>query len=169
MFFRLILVIPAAIVQGLLYAGWWLVGWISWLVVLVLGRMPEPLFEATAAILRYRMRYMAYLLMLTAAYPKGLFGDEPGGPVAVPGAATAAAGAAGAPTPGAPLSGSAPGARVSATRPLVLSGAGRALLVVFLLLGLVSGVTGSVTSTFTSDDDKDGWYSGPTAPGPAGR
>ncbi|MEV6977263.1 DUF4389 domain-containing protein [Kitasatospora sp. NPDC093806] len=138
--FRLILVIPAAIVQGLLYAGWWVVGWISWLVVLILGRMPQPLFEATAAILRYRMRYLAYLLMLTSAYPKGLFGEEPG---------------------------SVPGGPVSATRPLVLSGAGRGLLIVFLLLGLVSGATSSVTASVTSDDDDEvRQVTGPLAPGP---
>ncbi|MFD5916928.1 DUF4389 domain-containing protein [Kitasatospora sp. NPDC058201] len=171
-FFRLILVIPAAIVQGLLYAGWWVVGWISWLVVLILGRMPQPLFEATAAILRYRMRYMAYLLMLTSAYPKGLFGDEPDGPVPVPVVPASGASAPGVKEPGTPLSaqgafGRAPGARVSATRPLVMSGGGRALLVVFLLLGLISGVTGSVTTSFTSDDDDATWYSGPPAPGPA--
>ncbi|WP_033822971.1 DUF4389 domain-containing protein, partial [Kitasatospora sp. MBT63] len=74
-FFRLILMIPAAIVQNLLVTGWWVLAFFSWLVVLVLGRMPRPLFEATAAVLRYRMRFSAYLLMLTPAYPKRLFGD----------------------------------------------------------------------------------------------
>ncbi|MFB6890197.1 DUF4389 domain-containing protein [Kitasatospora sp. NPDC056327] len=138
--FRLILVIPAAVVQGLLYAGWWVVGWISWLVVLILGRMPQPLFEATAAILRYRMRYMAYLLMLTPAYPKRLFGDEPG---------------------------EEPGGPVSATRPLVLSGAGRGLLVAFLVLGLLSGATSSITANVTSDDDDEvKQVTGPLRPGP---
>ncbi|MFF2353282.1 DUF4389 domain-containing protein [Kitasatospora sp. NPDC058115] len=132
--FRLVLVIPAAVVQGLLFAGWWVVGWISWLVVLVLGRMPQPLFEATAAVLRYRMRYLAYLLMLTSAYPKRLFGDEPG---------------------------SEPGGPVSATRPLVLGGPGRALLVAFLLLGLLSGASGSITAEVTSDDDEVRQVTGP--------
>ncbi|MER5349295.1 DUF4389 domain-containing protein [Kitasatospora sp. NPDC002551] len=138
--FRLILVIPAAVVQGLLFAGWWVVGWISWLVVLILGRMPQPLFEATAAVLRYRMRYMAYLMMLTSAYPKRLFGDEPG---------------------------SEPGGPVSATRPLVLGGAGRGLLVAFLLLGLLSGATSSITASVTSDDDEAEHVTGPLLPGPS--
>ncbi|MFD0277254.1 DUF4389 domain-containing protein [Kitasatospora sp. NPDC127111] len=144
-FFRLVLAIPAMIVQGLVYAGWWTVAVISWLVVLILGRMPQPLFEATAAILRYRMRYLAYLLMLTSAYPKRLFGDEPD---------------------------SVPGGPVSATRPLVLGGGGRGLLVAFILLGLISWGTGSLTSTFTSDDD-DGYgptehFVAPLVPGPNG-
>ncbi|MFJ6381308.1 DUF4389 domain-containing protein [Kitasatospora sp. NPDC092039] len=126
--FRVFLVIPASIVQGLAYAGWWLVSFVLWLVVLVLGRMPQPLYEATTAILRYRLRYTAYLLMLSSAYPKRLFGDEPG---------------------------SEPGGPVSATRPLVLSGAGRGLLVLFLILGLVSWASGSITASVNSDDDYD--------------
>ncbi|MFE7486341.1 DUF4389 domain-containing protein [Kitasatospora sp. NPDC057965] len=138
-FFRLVLVIPAAVVQGLLFAGWWVVGWISWLVVLILGRMPQPLFEATAAVLRYRMRYLAYLMMLTPAYPKQLFGDEPG---------------------------SEPGGPVSATRPLVLSGAGRGLLVAFLLLGLLSSATGSITASVNDDDQEVKEVTGPLLPGP---
>ncbi|MFJ6617876.1 DUF4389 domain-containing protein [Kitasatospora sp. NPDC091335] len=124
--FRIILVIPASIVQGLVYAGWWMAAFVLWLVVLILGRMPQPLYEATTAILRYRMRYTAYLVMLSSAYPKGLFGEEPG---------------------------SEPEGRVSATRPLVLSGAGRGLVVLFLILGLVSWATGSVTASVNSDDD----------------
>ncbi|MFE6049298.1 DUF4389 domain-containing protein [Kitasatospora sp. NPDC056446] len=151
--FRIVLVIPASIVQGLVYAGWWTVSFVIWLVVLVLGRMPQPLYEATVAILRYRMRYTAYLLMLTSAYPKRLFGEEPG---------------------------SEPDGPVSATRPLVLSGAARGLVVVFLILGLASSVTGSVTASVNSDDD-DGGNGGddnginptqhvlaPLVPGPAG-
>ncbi|MER7674112.1 DUF4389 domain-containing protein [Kitasatospora sp. NPDC096128] len=125
--FRIILVIPASIVQGLLHAGWWMVSFISWLVVLILGRMPQPLYEATTAILRYQMRYTAYLVMLTSAYPKRLFGEEPGSEPE----------------------------RVSATRPLVLSGGGRGLVVLFLILGLVSWATSSVTASVNTDDNDD--------------
>ncbi|WP_354641353.1 DUF4389 domain-containing protein [Kitasatospora camelliae] len=125
--FRLILAIPAAIVQSVLYSGWWTVALISWIVVLVLGRMPDPLFEATAAILRYRMRFQAYLLMLTSAYPKRLFGDE--------------------------LDKTVP--RSSATRPLLLSSGGRVLLVVFIVIGAVSYLVSSFTTDATWDDDYD--------------
>jgi Domain of unknown function (DUF4389) len=47
--FRLILIIPAAIVQGLLTAGWYVLSFFIWLITLILGRMPAPLFDATAA------------------------------------------------------------------------------------------------------------------------
>ncbi|MEU8510604.1 DUF4389 domain-containing protein [Kitasatospora sp. NPDC048722] len=146
--FRIFLVIPAAIVQGLVYAGWWTASLVLWLVVLVLGRMPQPLFEATAAIVRYRMRTTAYLVMLTSAYPKRLFGEE---------------------------AGSEPDGPVSATRPLVLSGGGRGLLVVFIILGVVSWATSSITTSVNSDDKDDNTVNpterviGPLVPGPAAR
>jgi Domain of unknown function (DUF4389) len=44
--------------------------------VLILGRMPQPVFEATAAVVRYTMRAQAYFMMLTSAYPKWLFGGR---------------------------------------------------------------------------------------------
>ncbi|MGW1913934.1 DUF4389 domain-containing protein [Streptomyces sp. NPDC002076] len=107
--FRIILLIPAAVVVELLILGWYVICPIFWVVVLIRGRMPRPLFEATAATARYDMRLYAYLMMLTAAYPKRLFGDAP-----------------------------APGEQPrSATRPLPLSGAGKTLVVVFLVLGAV--------------------------------
>jgi hypothetical protein len=113
-FFRLILLIPAAIVSSLLGTGWFVLCFFIWLWVLIAGRMPRPVFEATAAYLRYRMRFYAYVLMLTSAYPKGLFGEEP-----LPGGESPA----------------------SATRPLVLSTLGKVLLAAFLVLGLAGHIT----------------------------
>jgi Domain of unknown function (DUF4389) len=130
-FFRLILMIPAAIVANLLTTGWYAVSWIVWLIVLVLGRMPRPLFEATSAVTRYTMRLSAYGSMLSSAYPKRLFGDESDA-------------AAGQPP-------------VSATRPLLLSSGGRVLVVLFLVLGLLGGffsgfgtTSGDSTSTYSA-------------------
>lgn len=40
--FRLILLIPALIVQALASSGWWVLGLIWWLIVLVMGRVPQP-------------------------------------------------------------------------------------------------------------------------------
>ncbi|RVU27374.1 DUF4389 domain-containing protein [Streptomyces antnestii] len=114
--FRLVLVIPAAVVGSVAAAGWWAFSLFGWLVVLVLGWMPRPLFEATAAVLRYRMRLGAYLLLLTPAYPKRLFGDQ-SAPDAVVGTVSGP----------------------SATRPLFLGTGAKALLGAFLVLGLLGG------------------------------
>ncbi|WP_329561600.1 DUF4389 domain-containing protein [Kitasatospora sp. NBC_01266] len=121
-FFRLILMIPAAVINSLVGSGWLVLCFFLWLWVLITGRMPRPVFEATAAFVRYRMRFDAYVLMLTSAYPKGLFGEE-----------AAAPGTAGPPA--------------SATRPLVLSGGGKALLVAFLVLGLAGHVFNEYANT----------------------
>ena len=74
--FRIILVIPAWIVSAVLgYGLSFLVMFVTWLIVLITGRMPRPLHEALAAAVRYQVRVTAYFLMLTARYPGGLFGD----------------------------------------------------------------------------------------------
>jgi hypothetical protein len=74
--FRIILVIPALIVSVLLASGVsFLVMFVTWLIVLIAGRMPRPLHEALAAVVRYQVRVHGYFLMLTARYPGGLFGD----------------------------------------------------------------------------------------------
>lgn len=127
--FRIFLMIPAAIVQSLAVYGWWALAVVWWLITLVLGRMPRPLFDATAATLRYRMRFSAYVMMLTPAYPKGLFGD--GDDLSVT-----------------------QGRQRSATRPLILSSAAKWLVVLFLVLGLAGHITSSVTAS-SSDDTAD--------------
>ncbi|WP_406447457.1 DUF4389 domain-containing protein [Streptomyces sp. NBC_00876] len=126
-FFRLILVIPAAVLQSLATSGWFALAILWWLITLILGRMPRPLFEATAATLRYDMRLSAYLSMLSPAYPKGFFGEDA-------------------------LSVPEQQAR-SATCPLVMSTAGKALLVLFLVIGLIGGITTSVTGSSSDDTD----------------
>lgn len=114
--FRLILMIPAGIVNNLAQAGWFAISWVFWLIGIVLGRLPAPVFAATAAVARYQMRFTAYATMLTPAYPKRLFGDQP-----VPREAVH-----------------------SGTRPLLLDTTAKVLVVLFLLLGvcghIVSGV-----------------------------
>ncbi|WP_067461821.1 DUF4389 domain-containing protein [Actinomadura macra] len=115
--FRIILIIPAAIVANVVTTGWAVAGLVIWLIVLIKGRMPVALFGATAAVQRYWLRTQAYTLMLTSAYPKRLFGDEPEEP------------------------------RASATRPLVLDGTARNLLVLFIVLGVLGALLqGSIRS-----------------------
>ncbi|RDI63798.1 DUF4389 domain-containing protein [Nocardia pseudobrasiliensis] len=126
-FFRLLLALPMLLVTNLLYAGWSAAAVIVWLVTLILGRQPRALFEASSAGLRIHLRTTSYVYMLTPAYPWGLFGDT-------------------APMPGQALA--------SPTRPLLVSTAGRVLLVVFLILGIIADITSTtVSSTDTGDDD----------------
>lgn len=144
--FRIILVIPAAIVESVAAAGWWAVSFILWLIVLIMGRMPRTLFEASAAILRYSMRLKAYWLMVTPAYPKRLFGD-------------------GTLMAGAPPVGAEPD---SATRPLLLGTGGKTLLVVFLVLGVLSGAANGVrNSSYYHDGNGNGGYWNAPAPATA--
>jgi Domain of unknown function (DUF4389) len=135
---RIILVIPAAIISSVITTGWGVCSFFIWLIVLILGRMPEPLFEASAAIMRYAMRLQAYWFMLTPAYPKRLFGD--GTPVSSRGWAPGQAGA-------------------SATRPLLMTTGARVLLVVFIVLGVLGGVSDVIaggSGTTTSNDGSAG-------------
>jgi len=111
-FFRLLLVIPAAIVQAIAYSGWTVCCFFIWVVVLVLGRMPQAVFLASASVLRYKVRLEAYMYMLTSAYPKRLLGDQPGRDYD-------------------PSWGMA-----SATRPLVLTSPAQGMLVLFIVLGV---------------------------------
>jgi hypothetical protein len=111
-FFRIILLIPAAILSALMNYGWGVISLIIWLIVLVTGRMPATLFLATSAVLRYQLRYQSYASMLTSAYPKKLFGDAPAR---------------------SELATSKP-----TTRPLVLTKAARALVILFIVLGVLA-------------------------------
>jgi hypothetical protein len=111
--FRLILMIPAAIVSTVVMDGAIVVSIVVWIIMLFTGLQPEPAFGATSAALRYETRFLAYLGMLTPTYPKGLFG-EPG--------ATAD--------------------RMSPTRPLRLSSGARVLLIVMIVLGVIAAIGG---------------------------
>ncbi|MGD0705829.1 MAG: DUF4389 domain-containing protein [Trebonia sp.] len=76
-FFRIILVIPAGLVGTVIaYGAGTLMSFIAWLITLVAGRLPASLHEAFTAVVRYEVRYYAYWLMLTPAYPGGLYGDK---------------------------------------------------------------------------------------------
>ncbi|HXL96698.1 MAG TPA: DUF4389 domain-containing protein [Streptosporangiaceae bacterium] len=124
---RIVLIIPAGIIQAVVAGGWAVASFFIWLVVLVLGRMPESLFDATAAVVRYSMRVQAYWLMLTSSYPKRLFGD--GQAAESPGAG-----------------------RVPGTRPLLMTSGARVLMVVFIVLGIGYLATGG-SASWTSDNN----------------
>lgn len=73
--FRLFLLIPAGIIAGVASVGQGVAAFFIWLIVLVRGRMPESLFGAISAVLRFQARYQAYAFMMTGKYPGELYGD----------------------------------------------------------------------------------------------
>lgn len=123
-FFRLILMVPGAIISSVVSEGAAVVAIVVWVIMLFTRRQPEPAFGATSAMLRYETRFTAFSAMLTPTQPKGLFGEVPG-----------AEGTA---------------ERRSPTRPLFLSSRGRTLMIVMIVIGVIIAVTNSV---FNSDDD----------------
>jgi hypothetical protein len=140
-FFRIILVIPAAIVRGVVaLGGATIVAFVAWLVTLVTGELPSSLHLAYTAVLRYSTRLDSYFYLLTAAYPAGLFGDG----VAQPGYAGAPAdgGYGGQPADGGyggqPADGGY-GGQPAGWR-LLLTPAARRLLGLFIVLGALSWV-----------------------------
>lgn len=134
--FRLILLIPAGIVAtALTYGAFTIVAFVAWLIVLITGRMPDALHQAYAAAWRYYTRFTGYALMLTSAYPGGLFGDQP----QAPGYDQAVPPAPGLAAPADPWA-------------LVLSSAARRLVGWFLVIGavLVVGMTVGISLLATS-------------------
>lgn len=135
--FRFILYIPAWFMTTFLAFGWSIRAFFFWLTVLILGRTPRPVFDATAAVVRYTMRVQAYWMMLTSAYPKWLFGDR--ALVATEYPAVPAAGEYSDSSPVPP--------RPSSTRPLLLCTGGRALLIVIIVLGVLGFIGQNIGST----------------------
>jgi hypothetical protein len=77
-FFRIILILPCLLLAALVIYGQAIASFFIWLIVLVSGRMPESLHQATAAVVRWFARVQGFYWMLTSEYPGGLFGDQPG-------------------------------------------------------------------------------------------
>ncbi|HEY3717097.1 MAG TPA: DUF4389 domain-containing protein [Jatrophihabitantaceae bacterium] len=136
--FRIVLVIPAAIVGALAMAGVEVLSVLLWVFLVVGGRMPRSLFQALASVIRYYTRLHAYgLLLLTATYPSGLFAE----PLLIGGWAE--------PVPGhgpGPFAGGSPWSAA----PVELSGAAKALVGVCLVAG-VAASTGSGVGDANAD------------------
>jgi hypothetical protein len=133
--FRLILAIPAAFVVTFVLYGWELFGFFAWLTVLFVGRTPPALFHATAAVVRYNLRYQTYLFMLTPGYPNRLFGDQPGPAGAEPARSH----------PDTTPHSTATPPTTAGTRPLYITGGAKVLLIVFIILGVL-GFAGRIIS-----------------------
>jgi hypothetical protein len=77
--FRIFLLIPCGIVQAILsYGALTIFQLASWVITLITGQLPDPVYQAMAAVLRYQARTLGFAWMLTSAYPAALFGDERG-------------------------------------------------------------------------------------------
>lgn len=122
--FRIILVIPAWIVSDVVMTGAGIVSFFVWVIMLFTGRQPEPAFGATSAAFRYSTRTVAYFGMLTPTYPKELFGEAPSTQD-----------------------------RRSLTRPLLLSGGARVLLIVMIVVGAIGAFFSGVRNNDWSSDD----------------
>ena len=74
--FRIFLLIPCGIVNDVVtYGALTVFQFVSWLIVLITGRMPDTIYQALSAVLRYQLRVIGFGAMLTSAYPAELFGD----------------------------------------------------------------------------------------------
>ena len=169
--FRIILFIPAAIAQQVLFTGLAVCLVFIWLIVLVTTRLPRSLFEAEAAALRYQLRAYAYLAMLTSEYPRGLFGDPglatdtPAPDISAPAAWEPATSS---PAAWEPATSSADepsfelGDRVPVAAPvapgaprintLVLSKAAKRIVVLFIVLGVVFGIGLNALAVISADN-----------------
>jgi hypothetical protein len=68
-FFRAFLMIPAFVVLYLVLIVGVVVGLISWIVVTVLGRLPQGLHDVNELVVRYGNRVHAYQLLITDRFP----------------------------------------------------------------------------------------------------
>ena len=76
-FFRAILLVPVGILSSIVRYGTGVMGLAAWVITLVTGRLPTPFHQAYVSALRFQTRFYGYQLMLTPAYPVGLYGDRP--------------------------------------------------------------------------------------------
>jgi hypothetical protein len=75
-FFRIILVIPAGIVVGVVGSGALLIAFASWVMIVFTGSQPSALYEMLRMYIRFEIRVSGYFFMLTAEYPWGIMGDQ---------------------------------------------------------------------------------------------
>jgi hypothetical protein len=83
-FFRLILVLPAYVVSSLLTFGTSIYIFAMWIVGTIAGREPASLHQAAALSVRFQVRTMAYLMLLSPTQPfTTMFGEAVAAPTAV--------------------------------------------------------------------------------------
>ena len=76
--------IPASIGVRITGLGLAVLGFFMWIVVLVTGWLPKPIYEIYRVFIRYDLRLTAYFFLLVPTYPGELFGDLPPPPILAP-------------------------------------------------------------------------------------
>jgi hypothetical protein len=82
-FFRLLLAIPwfiVAIFWGLLF---YVTHFVAWVVVIIIGRYPEGLYNFNAGIVRFGIRLSAWVYLQTDQWPPFGLSDDPSYPIRV--------------------------------------------------------------------------------------
>jgi hypothetical protein len=74
--FRVVLTFPMWVLSSLLAGGLGGFSVVTWVLTLVMGRIPEPIFEASAVVLRFVARVDGYFSLVTSEWPWGSFGDR---------------------------------------------------------------------------------------------
>jgi len=69
-FFRLIMIIPAAIVAAVVGIGFAICMVLSWITIVITGKHPQGLWGFMLKFHRFMTRLVAYSLMMTDTYPK---------------------------------------------------------------------------------------------------
>jgi hypothetical protein len=67
--FRIIFVIPHAIVLSILNCGWAITTCIAWFAILITGSYPRGLYDFGVGVFRWNTRVEAYMLLLRDEYP----------------------------------------------------------------------------------------------------
>ena len=61
--------LPHLLLLPLLLAAWFFTTVAAWVLILLRGRYPEPLFPFAVGVVRWAVRVEAYLLLLVDEYP----------------------------------------------------------------------------------------------------
>jgi hypothetical protein len=73
-FFRLILIIPAALLSFVVLIALYVLVVVAWLAGVFTGKVPAGVYGTIAGALQYVTRYNAYYFLLTPTYPSQAFG-----------------------------------------------------------------------------------------------
>jgi heme O synthase-like polyprenyltransferase len=82
-FFRLLLAIPWFVVATFWSIVFYVTLFLAWLLVTILGRYPEWLYKVNAGIVRFTVRFSAWVYLQTDQWPPFGLSDDPNYPIRV--------------------------------------------------------------------------------------